>query len=230
MFYFSILLFTFGSCCLFWPCCYFCCRSVSLSRFLAIWVTLAAVWKIIWHLYSRLIGIFYETRACWKVQQQQQHGQQHNSKHKQTFVLFSRLLMRFLPVSDNDTGTQNQRSKINLMSKTCNKLHSQTNEFYLFHFPSFSTNWVTYVCFKGICCCSTFVFLDFCIFDLVSFSNRSDQEMTGPAAKQISVLIIWILLIRYWSNLFYFASILIVVPMMFLNFFYFGKWQNEFPQ
>jgi len=42
--------------------------SLGLYFFLAIWVTLAAVWKIIWHLYSRLIGIFYETRACWKQQ------------------------------------------------------------------------------------------------------------------------------------------------------------------
>lgn len=118
---------------------------VTLSRFLAIWVTLAAVWKIIWHLYSRLIGIFYETRACWKVQQQR-------SPYKQTNIraLLDSLAAQFpsFPVSsdgsrcplfsDNDTGTQNQRRKINLMSKTCNKLHWRTNEFYLFHFPPFN--------------------------------------------------------------------------------------------
>jgi len=59
---------------------------VTLSRFLAIWVTLAAVWKIIWHLYSRLIGIFYETRACRKVQQS--HSA-YKPTNKQTFVLLS---------------------------------------------------------------------------------------------------------------------------------------------
>lgn len=92
--------------------------------FLAIWVTLAAVWKIIWHLYSRLIGIFYETRACWKQQIKQQHWE--------TLVCFcvpclsdSKTVCLFVRQSGspgNDTRTQDQRKKINLMSKTCNKL------------------------------------------------------------------------------------------------------------
>lgn len=90
---------------------------------MAIWVTLAAVWKIIWHLYSRLIGIFYETRACRKRKRRQKQQQQQDWE---TFVLLGSRIVLVSPLCSAQlpalTLALKIAGKINLMSKTCNKL------------------------------------------------------------------------------------------------------------